>query len=199
MKENILENAKKYVNKLLMPLEDHYYHSYNHAIDVMERARYLSEKEWLSKGDIEMMELAWLFHDTGFIIQYDKNEPIWAKIASNYLKSVLYPRDKIEKIESLILCTDPDYRKAKDKYEEIIKDADMDNLWRDDFRDKNEKLKMEIEIIKHIKINDPEWKHASIELLKEYEFNTLSQKNERDDKKTDNLKKMIEELEWNEI
>jgi hypothetical protein len=41
----VIGNAKKYVNKLLLPLDEHYYHSYGHALDVMERARYLSEKE----------------------------------------------------------------------------------------------------------------------------------------------------------
>lgn len=195
MKEDIIENAKKYVNKLLMPLEDHYYHSYNHALDVMERARYLSIKEWFSKEDVEMMELAWLFHDTGFIIQYDKNEPIWAKIASNYLKSILYPKDRIKKIESLILTTDPDYKNPKDKYEEIIRDADMDNLWREDFLKKNKNLRKEIEIIKHIKFKDPDWKHASIDLLKEFQYKTISQKLERDKQKSTNLKSMLEDLE----
>lgn len=195
MREHILENAKKYVNKLLLPLEDHYYHSYNHAIDVMERAKYLSQREWLSQDDIEILAISWLFHDTGFIIQYDNNEQIWAKIAKNYLKSILYPDEKIKLIEKIILATDPAYKNPKNYYEEIIKDADMDNLWRDDFKDKNEKLKKEIEIIKKIKINDPEWKHASIELLKEYEFNTNSQKNERNPKKGENLQKMLDELE----
>ena len=195
MREHILENAKKYVNKLLLPLEDHYYHSYNHAVDVMERAKYLSQREWLSEDDIEILALAWLFHDTGFIIQYDNNESIWAKIAKNYLKSILYPNDKINLIEKIILATDPAYKNPKNYYEEIIKDADMDNLWRDDFKDKNEKLKKEIEVIKNIKIKDPEWKHASIELLKEYEFNTNSQKDERNTKKIENLKNMLDELE----
>jgi hypothetical protein len=42
MKETkIIARAKKYVNKLLVPLEQHYYHSYNHAIEVMERSIYL--------------------------------------------------------------------------------------------------------------------------------------------------------------
>jgi hypothetical protein len=46
MTENkIIYKAKKYVNKLLVPLEQHYYHSYNHAIEVMERAIYLAKKE----------------------------------------------------------------------------------------------------------------------------------------------------------
>jgi hypothetical protein len=37
----ICKKAKQYVNKLLVPLEKHYYHSYHHAIEVMERAKYL--------------------------------------------------------------------------------------------------------------------------------------------------------------
>jgi hypothetical protein len=45
MAENILTNAKKYVNKLMMPLENHYYHSYDHALEVMSRAIYLSKQE----------------------------------------------------------------------------------------------------------------------------------------------------------
>ncbi len=186
---------KKHVNKLLLPLEEHYYHSYGHALDVMERAKYLAKKEWLSKDDIEMLSLAWLFHDTGFIIQYDNNEPIWAKIAKNYLKSILYPNDRIDEIERIILATSPEYKVPQDKYEEIIKDADMDNLWRDDFQDKNDKLRQEIEEIKHIKINDPDWKHASVELLKEYKYRTNSQQTERNQKKIENLKKMLHELE----
>lgn len=195
----ILQKAKKYVNKLLVPLEKHYYHSYNHAIEVMERAIYLWEKEWLPKQDLEMLWLAWLFHDTGFIIQYDKNEPIWSKIAQNYLKRNLYPEDRIKIIERMILATDPDYKTPVDIYEQIIKDADMDNLWREDFFERAHNLKKELEVVKNIKIKDPDWMHASVELLKEHQFKTLTQKIERDKLKQENLKKMIEELENDNI
>lgn len=199
MKETkIIARAKKYVNKLLVPLEQHYYHSYNHAIEVMERSIYLWEKEWLNEDDLEMIWLAWLFHDTWFVIQYDKNEPVWAKIASNYLKSILYPENRIETIERLILATDPDYKNPIDIYENIIKDADMDNLWRDDFLDKANSLKKELEIIKDIKIKDPEWNHWLVDLLKEHQYKAFTQKAERDDKKNENLQKMIHELEHND-
>ena len=193
--KKIINKAKKYVNKLLVPLEQHYYHSYNHAIEVMDRSIYLAKKEWLSEEDIEMLWLAWLFHDTWFIIQYDKNEPIWAKIASNYLKSILYPEDKIKVIERLILATDPDYKNAIDIYENIIKDADMDNLGRDDFAERANSLKKELEVIKEIKIKDPEWNHWLIDLLKEHQYKAFTQKAERDTQKDENLKKMIHELE----
>ncbi|MDD2907196.1 MAG: HD domain-containing protein [Candidatus Gracilibacteria bacterium] len=195
MNVNLLNNAKKYVNKLLFPLENHYYHSYGHAIDVMTRAIYLAEKEGLNESDTEILALSALFHDTGFVIQYDHNEVFGARIAKNYLKSILYPDDKIKLIESIIFATDPAYTTPKNYYEEIIKDADMDNLGRDDFLQKNNDIKREIEIVKNIKIKDPDWKHASIELLKEFKYKTNSQKYERDKKKIENLKKMINELD----
>lgn len=191
----IIKKAKKYVNKLLVPLEQHYYHSYNHAIEVMERAVYLWKKEWLNNEDLEILALAWLFHDTWFVIQYDNNEPIWAKIASNYLKSLLYPNKKIEIIRRLILATDSNYKNPTDIYEKIIKDADMDNLWRDDFINKANSLKKEIEIIKQIKIIDPDWNHWLVDLLKEHQYKSFTQKIERDKKKNENLQKMLDELE----
>ena len=191
---HLCNKAKRYVNKLLVPLEQHYYHSYHHAIDVMERARYLGEKEGLSNKEIEMLGLAGLFHDTGFIIQYDHNEPIGAKIARNYLKSIMYPEDRIQIIERLILATDPNYREPKDILEKVIKDADMDNLGRYDFFEKNHSIKKELELIKQIKINDPDWIHGSVELMKEHQFETMTQQMERNGIKQENLEKMIDEL-----
>lgn len=194
MEKNILWNAKKYVNLLLSPLNKHYYHSYEHAIDVMQRAIYLSEQENLPVDEIEMMALAGLFHDTGFIVMYDKNEPIWAKIASNYLKSINYDKNKIKLIEQIILATDPDYTNPKNIYEKIIKDADMDNLWRDDFQKKSNDIKKELETVKKIKIKDPEWHHSLVDLLISHKFNTDIQRKERDKKKQENLNKMITKL-----
>ena len=41
---------------------------------------------------------------------------------------MLYPEDRINRIEQIILATDPKYKQPKNIYEEIIKDADLDNL-----------------------------------------------------------------------
>lgn len=192
---SIMDNALKYVNKLLLPLEDYYYHQYNHALDVMKRAEYLWKKEWLLEDNIEILSLAALFHDTGFIIEYDNNEVFWARIASNYLKIILYPQEKIKKIEELILATSPSYKKPKDILEKIIKDSDMDNLWREDFFDKGQKLKSELEIIKKIKIKEPDWHHSTLDLLYEHRFFTKSQAKERNETKEKN-KMHLKDLIW---
>jgi len=191
-KSTILCEAMRYVNKLLLPLEWLYYHQYNHSLDVMERCIYLWEKERVPEENLEILALAGLFHDTGFIIQYDNNEYIWAKIARNYLTSILYWNNKIKIIERLILATDPDYKDPKDILEKIIKDSDLDNLWRDDFFDKKEKMKKELETIKKIKLKEPEWGHASLVLLNEHKYYTESQRKEREWKKIEN-RKILEE------
>jgi len=193
-----IEQIERHVNILLLPLENHYFHQFEHALEVKNRVIDIAEKEWLNTSDIELLTIAALFHDTGFIIQYDNNEYIWAKIARNYLKGILFPEDKIKTIERLIIATKPEYKKPIDILEQIIIDSDLDNLWRDDFFKRWNDLKREIETIKKIKLHKPDWQHASLELLNSYTYFTQTQKEERSNKKAKNaeiLKEMIKSEE----
>lgn len=185
----VIRQAKKYVNLLMWPLEKHYYHHYEHALEVASRCLELWKNEWYDNDTLEILELAWLFHDTGFIIQYDNNEQIWASIARNFLRSILYPENKIKIIESLIIATIPS-REPSNKLEWLIRDADTDNLWRDDFFEKWSRLKNEIETIKNIKILDPDWYHYSLNFLLEHKFVTPSEIKERQNKKLQNIDKL---------
>jgi len=45
MNSELISDAKLFVNYLLLPLEDYYYHQYEHSMSVMERSLYLAEKE----------------------------------------------------------------------------------------------------------------------------------------------------------
>lgn len=193
MNKKIVSDIKKYVNYLMIPLEDLYYHHYDHALSVMERSIYLATMEWCSPEDIEMLAIAALFHDTGFIIQYDNNEAFWAKIAQNYLRTILYPKEKIKIIEKLILATIPS-KKPTNLLEEIIKDADMDNLGREDFFDINEKIRKELEVIKNIKIKDPEWHHASLDIIQWHTFYTDTQIRERNERLIQNMLKLKQQI-----
>jgi hypothetical protein len=94
------------------------------------------------------------------------------------------------------MATVPTYNEPKDILEKIIKDADMDNLWRDDFLQSSNNLKKEIEEIKKIKILNPEWQHWIIKFLKSHKYYTNTQKKERDEKKELN-KKLLEKKKKN--
>ncbi len=193
MKKELISDIKNYVNYLMIPLDNLYYHHYEHALSVMERAIYLATMEWCNNEEIELLIIAALFHDTWFVIQYDDNEVFWAKIAQNYLKTILYPEEKIEIIQKIILATQPE-RKPKTLLEKIIKDSDMDNLWTEEFFSSGEKLKHERETIKKIKINDPDWRHASLDVIEWYKFYTSTQAKERNEALIKNTQRLKKEL-----
>lgn len=67
----------------------------------------------------------------------------------------------------------------------------MDNLGRDDFFDISEKLKhIERETIKNIKIKDPDWHHASLDLIQDHHFYTGTQILERNQKLQENTQEL---------
>ena len=194
MNKKLIGDIKSYVNYIMLPLDGLYYHQYDHALEVMQRAVYLGASEGVSAEELEILAIAWLFHDTWFVIQYDNNEYIWAKIAKNFLRANLYPEEKIEIIESLILITNP-REKPTTLLEKIIKDADLDNLGREDFLERWVRLKHELETIKQIRIKDPDWRHAALDLIEGHTFYTSTQIEERENnlrKNTELLRKHLE-------
>jgi len=194
MNKVLISDIKKYVNYLMLPLENLYYHHYEHALSVMERAIYLGTMEGCNEDEIEILAISALFHDTGFVIQYDENENFWAKIAQNYLKTILYSEEKIKIIENIILATKPETQ-PKNLLQKIIKDADMDNLWTQDFFDISDKLKKERELIQNIKIKDPDWHHASLDILQWHTFYTATQFAERNKELLKNVDKLKMKLQ----
>ncbi len=175
-----IKKAAEFVEWLLSPLSEwHFYHNYDHAIEVMERSIYLAKHENIWPEDIETLAIASLFHDTGFIVQYDENEVIWAKIAHNYLKTTGYDDDKIHKIEKLIMATDPDYKHPENILEKIIKDADLDNLGTSDFIRKWDLLLQELKIIKNINLDSHAWHLSALKLIENHVLYTKTQSYER--------------------
>jgi len=58
LSDSTLQRAMDYVNQLLIIMDNHYYHHYFHALEVMERAIYLAQKEGLQEDEIEIIALA---------------------------------------------------------------------------------------------------------------------------------------------
>jgi hypothetical protein len=45
MENNLIKKIEKYVNILLMPLENHYFHQFGHALEVKDRAVQIAQEE----------------------------------------------------------------------------------------------------------------------------------------------------------
>ena len=196
MYSEIVLKAKDYVSELLAPLKEKGYefHNLDHTLDVFERATYLWLKEWLDEEMLEMLQLAALFHDTGFIKQYDNNEEIWAQIAEEWLKSQNYPQDKIEIVKRIILATIPFFNSPESIACKIIKDADLDNLWRKDCFENTKKLKQEILNIKWDCLEECSWCNNVKDFILNHSFYTKTQQEERGKQLEENKKLLKEKI-----
>jgi len=191
MISNIVLQAKKYVEELLSKLKEKWYeyHNLEHTLSVYKRVSYLAIQEWLDEELQEIIQLSALFHDTWFIKQYDNNEPIWANIAEKWLKQQNYPEDKIDIVKNTILATIL-WKDPQNKLEKIIKDSDLDNLWRDDCFLLWEALRKELWYIKKVSFTDKERFKIIAKLILPFEFYTDTQKKERDKKLKENKIKL---------
>jgi predicted metal-dependent HD superfamily phosphohydrolase len=174
------------------------YHNADHTLHstkgVVAVANNLAKLEDVSELDRELIIAAAYFHDTGYIREYEKNEPIAARMAGRVLKLIGYKPDEIEKVQKMILATDPDVE-PKTHVEKILCDADLDNLGREDFFQLDEKLR-EGRGIRGIDVSDDvTWYSNTLEFLKKHQYYTESQNMLREKGKQKNTRELLKKLE----
>jgi len=190
--------AERFIlNKLRTELSPKlHYHSYDHSKDVTRQAERVAIGEGITDEDLFLLKTAASYHDAGFVKQYDKNEPIGAAMAEDILPSFGYTQVHIERIKELIYVTQIPH-KPKDKLEEIMCDADLDYLGRDDFHDIADRLRRELR--EHGKIDsDRKWDEIQVGFLKQHRYFTKTSIETRRPKKLQNLQDIIDKLAHHE-
>ena len=120
------------------------YHGPRHTLnDVLPAAERLAELSQVSEPDRLLLRTAALYHDIGYIEQYQRNEPIAARIAAETLGGFGYSAQQIEAIQSVILATQLP-QQPRDLLQQIVCDADLDALGREDFYMTSFSLRLEL-------------------------------------------------------
>ena len=141
-----------------------------------------------------MLITAAYFHDTGYIREYDKNEPIAARMAGRILRLIGYKRKEIEKVQKMILSTDLE-REPKTHIEKILCDADLDHFGREDFFKLDGKLR-EGRCARGIDVSDDaKWYKGTLKIVKKHQYYTESQKKLREKEKQENIRRLLNKLE----
>ncbi len=168
-----------------------YYHNKQHTIDVVETVTYLSKMEQVDAESDLLLRTAALFHDIGYIVDFENHEQQGVRIARDILPRFFYTPKQINKIGELILATKYP-PKPENLLEAIICDADLDYLGRKDFIALSRNLFMEFYERNLIKSVD-EWMKAQIKFIENHTYFTQTAINSREINKNqqlDNLKKM---------
>jgi predicted metal-dependent HD superfamily phosphohydrolase len=174
------------------------YHDSNHTLHpikgVVAVANRIAISEKISEHDRELLIAAAYFHDTGYIREYDKNEPIAARMAGRILKLIGYKPNEVKKIQNMILSTDLEHE-PKTQIEKILCDADLDHLGREDFFELDARIR-EGRRARGIDVSDnAKWYKGTLEMVKAHQYYTESQKKLREKKKQENIKRLLKKLE----
>ncbi len=169
-----------------------HYHSIAHTKDVCDAIERLALSEGITDEALFLLKSAATYHDAGFVEQYEHNEPIGARMAEEILPDYGYSPQHIEQIKELIYVTQIPH-KPKNHLEEIMCDADLDYLGRDDFHTIADRLRLELR--EHGKIeSDRQWDEIQVKFLTSHKYFTKTAKDMRDEKKAQNLQEIKDRL-----
>ena len=178
-KKFILDKLEKGLSSTL------YYHGFHHVIDVLSSAEMLGKMEGVPEREMELLRVAVLFHDAGFTFSPKNHEEQGCKMANEFLPGFGYSKNEIETICGMILATRYP-QKPKNHLEEIICDADLDYLGRDDFFEIGRTLFEELK--GQGSLNDEDkWNRLQESFLLSHNYFTKSAINLRNAKKLEHL------------
>ena len=196
MKNNIVELTEAYVLKIFeheLPPNLHY-HDLAHTMSVRETALTLSEHYNIGEEQMEIMELATLLHDTGYVEAYTGHEAVSAKIAESFLKLHNYPEEKIATVKELIDATKLVYE-PKNLMQRIIKDADLNNLGQGKYLRTIANLRHEMKVFLNQEYEDAAFMEMNLEFMDNHEYFTDKASELFNEKKASNRKKVVVALQ----
>jgi len=169
-----------------------HYHSIRHTKDVTQAVERLALMEGITDEDLFLLKSAATYHDAGFVEKYDANEEIGMRMAREILPKYGYTQEQIDVIDGLIKSTEIP-QSPKNLLQEIMCDADLDYLGRDDFHEIADLLRRELR--EHGKINsDKLWDEIQIKFLTQHTYFTKSAIKTRQSKKMKHLEELKEKL-----
>lgn len=171
---NIPRKAENFVRELFAKNSDQplTYHSLEHTINVVDRAREIAAQYELSETDqIVLFTAAW-FHDTGHLFV----DPAMHEIKSvDLMKGFMagYSIEDptlVEAISECILATRMVHT-PQNLVEQIIRDADTYHLGTKEFKNTNKKIRKEY-ILRKLHSPHANWNKKSLEFLESHVYHT---------------------------
>jgi len=146
------------------------YHSVEHIKDVYQAAETLGKAEGISREELDLVLTAALYHDAGFLSGPKDHEQKSCDIVRDALPNFGYTNEQIEKVCGMIMATKIP-QSPNNLLEQILSDADLDYLGRDDFFTIGNKLFSELSVFGFINTED-EWNALQIRFLENHSYFT---------------------------
>lgn len=149
------------------------YHNHAHTLSVLDDVILFALHDKRETRELELLSIGAAFHDAGFLKNRVDNEPIGALMAARVMEeSGEYTPSEVQLVKEMIEDTKLFFvpsgavRTVSSELSKYLLDADLSNLGREDFFEKNDCLLMETGL-------DPKLFHQhSLKLLKQHRWLT---------------------------
>jgi uncharacterized membrane-anchored protein YitT (DUF2179 family)/predicted metal-dependent HD superfamily phosphohydrolase len=168
-----------------LPQQFHY-HNADHTLDVYQSAAAIAKQENIGESDTKLLLVAALYHDCGYLLGNKDHELSSCKITREALPQFGYSESDIEKICTLIMATQVPQQPAN-LLQQIICDADLDYLGRNDFTTTGSRLYHEMLAFGTIR-NQEEWDQLQTTFLQNHRYFTAVSLKNRQPKQQENLR-----------
>ncbi|MBS1509235.1 MAG: HD domain-containing protein [Bacteroidetes bacterium] len=149
---------------------NYYYHNYAHTQYVMEKVAEIAAHEQCTPKEKQLLHLAALWHDTGYINTYNGHEEESCRLAKRYLPQYGVTAADIETICSMIMATKVP-QQPHNKLEEMIADADLEYLGAGGAAEKATALFKELQSLQPA-LTKEEWNSKQIAFLQQHHYFT---------------------------
>lgn len=169
----ILNAAQEHIREFFdknIPAE-YVYHDLTHTLNVVAEIREIGNQSALSIRELELLELAAWFHDTGYDKGAENHEQRGAQYAKSFLTKFDYPADDIAIVQQLIMATQILYIPTN-KLEGIISDADLSHLGKKIYWDRCGRVRQELLMTKSILMSEQEWVDFELNFMNQHHYYT---------------------------
>ena len=170
--DTLATHAEAYVHRYFTehPNYQLMYHHREHTIAVVRAAMELAEHESLSDDQREVLKIAALFHDLGYLVDYHHHEQESTRLARQYLKEQSADEELIEQITHVIMATCLS-NEPEGLVEEILRDADTAHLSSETYPEQAELLRQERNNFLD-KTGKKDWRAANLAFMQHHKYYT---------------------------
>ncbi len=159
------------LSRLQAELPSHlHYHGHHHTLDVLQAAGHIGSQLGITDKAARLLSVAAAFHDCGFLVTYSGHEAAGCEIARKVLPDFGFSSSDIELITEMIMATRVP-QEPKTLLAEILCDADLDYLGREDFYTIGRQLFdewMHVGIV----MDEKTWNRIQVKFLSSHHYHT---------------------------
>jgi uncharacterized protein len=170
-----------------------HYHNLAHTLDVFQAVSMLAIAENINQKDMVLLQTAALYHDLGIHTKYYDQEEESIRIIQEHLPDFEFTSSEIKIICNLVADTNLP-SKPRSKMSELLCDADLDYLGREDFFEISANLRKEWEEWGFKRSFDKEWYLFQLDFMENHHYYSATAIRTRNEGKQNNIEKLSEIL-----